>query len=76
MIENRDDIRNGVEVERNDERFEVVECNGLWTKAPADANWSEAVEYISLSAGDDKTYVRTIEDFMRKFSFPKEDEEA
>lgn len=75
MIENIDDIRIGLVVERDGEQFEVTESGGIWTKSPSDANWFEGIEYISLSAGDDKTYIRRLDDFMRKFSIVEENEE-
>lgn len=75
MIDNQDDIRVDLEVERDGETFRIIALENVWTKSPSDANWHPGITYVSLSAGDDKVYCRRLDDFMRKFSLIEEADE-
>lgn len=64
------EIKNGSDWKRksSDQLVEIIDTD-LKVKAPADANWHDAVEYI---ADDEVVYVRTHVDFLDKYE-PVED---
>lgn len=76
MIDNPDDVRQGMEVERDGEFFTVLNVGpDFQCKAPSDANWHHAVGYVSLSAGDNVLRVRTLNDFCQKYTIAEEEEQ-